>query len=92
MAPKTLQGYAFAIKGGEQSRAAYIFCFFTLWKGWRPVFPWLCSVDETPISDLLFFSSTCTSVTWGLWCRRKDIFDQNTVQVFTLLLEHMEIW
>jgi len=57
MAPKAIQGYAFAIKGSEQSRAAYIFHFLTLWKDIDDAKPFLGCVSSTKLLFRIWFFS-----------------------------------
>jgi len=57
MAPKALQGYAYAIKGGELSRAAYNFYFFTLWKGIDDAQSFLGCVPSTKLLFRIWFFS-----------------------------------
>jgi len=71
-------------------RAAYIFDFFTLWKGvgWRSVFPGLPFFDQTLFSHSILFSITCTSVTGGIMMNRRQL----CVNIITRVMSKRETW
>jgi len=57
------------IKGGLQ----LLFLYFIERYRWRSVFPWLPFVDQTLLSDSIFFSITYTSVTGGVMKYRRQL-------------------